>query len=132
MQNYEEVKLGWGGEVFTCPPNQVWRMIQHLELKGVDIMAVAGDAGVIAKCSALSECLKFLGMENAPDSEDVYAAVFSGEQSNISDLMLSLRLMVIPPNIRKQAFAMTPDEAEKKAAEAEKKPVKMPKKAKAS
>jgi len=132
MQKFEEVKLGWGGEVFTCPPNMVWKMIQHLESAGVDIMAVAGQGGVIAKCNALSECLKFLGMKDAPDSDDVYTAVFSGEQTDIAGVMLSLQLMVIPPNIRKQAFAMSPEEAEKKAAEAEKKPVEMPEKAKAS
>ena len=129
---FEEIKLGWGDEIFTCPENKVWSMIRHLEKSGVDIMAVAGGHGVVSKCDALSVSLEFLGMKNPPSSEDIYEALFLGTQTNAPEFMLALQMMVIPPNVKKRALEMSESEAEKNAIDVKKKPKKVAKKKKAS
>tara|TARA_R110002020_G_scaffold475207_1_gene709086 strand:+ start:7633 stop:8028 length:396 start_codon:yes stop_codon:yes gene_type:complete len=129
---FEEIKLTWGGETFTCPPDRVWKMIRHLEKSGVSIPNISSTEGITDKCEALSECLKFLGMNGAPEPDEVYEKLFSGDEVNLAEIMLSLQMMVVPPNIRRQALNMSPEEAEKKADEAKKKPAKRQKKAKAS
>ena len=129
---FEEIKLTWGGESFTCPPDRVWKMIAHLESNGVDIMGISQQGGIVNKCSALSESLRFLGMSNYPSAEEVYESLFLGESNNIQNVMFALQMMVVPPNIRKQALSMSPEEAEKKAEEAKKKPAKRRKREKAS
>lgn len=121
---FEEIKLGWGGEIYTCPPNKVWKMIRHLETKGVDIMAITSTGSITSKCSALSECLNFLGMENFPSDEEVYEALFSDDNVNLQEVMLALQMMVVPPSVRKRALEITEEEAAKEMEGLEKKPVK--------
>lgn len=123
MQVFEEIILTWGGDSFTCPPDRVWKMIQHLESNGVDIMGITQQGGIANKCAALSESLNFLGMKNHPAPDEVYQCLFTDQASNLQEVMFSLQMMVIPPNIRKQALEMTVEEAEAKAEEV-KKPVK--------
>lgn len=112
---FEEIKLAWGGETFTCPPDRVWLMIQHLEKNGVDIMGITQEGGIVNKCLSLSESLNFLGMPNPPKPEEVYCLLFTDQNNNLSEFILALQMMVIPPNIRKQALEMTPEEAEQEA-----------------
>ena len=122
---FEEIKLGWNGQTYVCPPNKVWLMMQHLESKGVDIIGITQNGGVTQKCTALSECLAFLGMKNPPSGEQVYESLFSSDENNIQQVMVALQLMTVPPSVRKRALEITPEEAEKEVSELKKKPKKV-------
>lgn len=113
MGIFEDIKVTWGGKVFSCKACDVFKMIAHLESEGVNIMDILSTNSVTAKCNAFSLAMNFMGSEVTP--EEVYAGLFTGEQENALNLLMALQKMIVPPDVFRKAEAMTEKEMTKTA-----------------
>lgn len=105
MNQFQEVKLSWGGKTLIIRPDQVMRAIavieEHVTIKELSDFAKRGTAPMARLALAYADLIKFAGGEAR--SEDIYATMFSGQEgADAAALAINglLQLMLPPGNIQ--------------------------------
>jgi len=108
MAIFEDIKVQWGEDSYSCKAQDVFRMIAHLEDGGINIMEILSTNSVTVKCKAFSLALNFMGAKLTP--EDVYQGLFLNGQEGALNLLMALQKMIVPPDVFKKAESMTDEQ----------------------
>jgi len=117
---FEDIKMSWKGQEYTCTSHKVFKLIRELEKTGLDLASLVNPGGLTDKSEAISICLKFMGMPTPPSAEECYLSIYQDGDS-ITHVILALQLLIVPPDVRKKALEMTKEQAEIEAEKAKKK-----------
>lgn len=106
MSIFKEVTLTWKGETFTIAPDHVLRAIAIVEervtLHELMKFQQRGTAPLSTLSSAFASVLRYAGAKVT--DEEVYAAMFSGDQAiSVGQAISALLLMMVPPGVGESA-----------------------------
>lgn len=106
MSGFDDIKLGWGGKVYTIPARKalgaIARIEQVITLKELTQFAQRETAPMAMLAQAYGSVLRYAGADVT--DEDIYTGMFGAAGQDVSaviaEAVQTLMLMMIPPAIR--------------------------------